>query len=527
LIERKTQSPQYWASGFSIQPEDLQYLSTLLIEDELPLSAEDLGRALVLHRVRAEEAIVEQVVSQGRLYQPKESYEVGETLVFPALGYGVGEVVKVRAGRNPEHGKFRVVKVDLEGDKKREFASELETDHVLNREGYAPVADESLLSPEELADTYGEHVGGVLEKRLEEEPDFVRLAGSWFRRDLLVEVNAGHLNLAEAVLDVAAGGPLPTADLLGDLELPEEITSQLRVFSLNYALQEDDRFDEVGPAGEVMWFLRRLQPEGVQSVPAHLTYEPEPYDAEVLTSEMIALEEELDDEWSERDVVREPAEQALTVLGYSHWRCGTLPLSRKLAGVFPTGRTHRIRFTFVDKETGAEFPGWVVREGRYVSGLGEWYEEKEIPVGAYLELRRGDKPGNVIVGPTAIRPRREWIRVALPVDRRLTFEMRKQLVPCDYDELRVLAVEDLEAMDDVWDRIVDGGLSVGALVGEIFPELAKLSPQGTVHAATLYTAVNAVKRLPPGPMLAVLAESGVYSPVGHNYWVLRQDPEEE
>jgi len=527
LIERKTQNPQYWASEFSIEPDDLQYLSTLLVDDELPLGAKELGRALVRFRCQAEEALIEQVISQGTLYQPQGSYEVGDKLVFAALGYRVGEVVKVRAGRNPEYGEFRVVKVDLEGErKKREFAAELQTDHVLNQTASSS-ADRSLRSADELAAQYGASIGKLLEERLEAESDFVRLAGSWFRRDLLVDVNTGHLNLAEAVLDVAEGGPLPTEDLLGDLELPEEITPQLRIFSLNYALQEDERFDEVGPAGEVLWFLRRLQPENVRFVPARLRPSPAEYDPAVLTSEMLALEEDLDDEWSDWDGVAEPVDRATAVLNYSHWRSGTLPLSRRLAGVFPTGRTQRIRFTFVDRETGVEMPGWVVREARYAHGLRDWYLEHEIPVGAYLELERGEKPGTVVVGPRSGRPRREWIRVALPVDRRLTFEMRKQLVPCDYDELRVLAVEDLDAMSDVRSRVEEQNLSVDRLVADLFPELAKLSPQGTMHAATLYVAMNAVKRLPPGPILAALVCSDSYSPVGDNYWVLRVDREEE
>ena len=45
--------------------------------------------------------------------------------------------------------------------------------------------------------------------------------------------------------------------------------------------------------------------------------------------------------------------------------------------------------------------------------------------------------------------------------------------------------------------------------------------EGTVHAATLYSAVNVAMRTPPGPMLAELVNSGLYSPVGDNYWVLR------
>jgi hypothetical protein len=522
LIQRKTQSPEYWGEEFTIDAEDLQYLSTLLVDKELPQSAEALARALVLHRCREEEALIERAMSRGTPYQPSRSYEVGELVVFPVLSYRVGEVTGVRDGHNPEYGSFRVIRVKFEQGRVREFAAEFTVDHPLNREIEAgTVAGQELRPPEELEDEYGPQVGALLEKRLEAEPDFVRLAGQWFREDLLIDVHVGHLNLAEAVLDMAGGGPLPTGNLLGDLELPEEITPQLRSFSLNYALQEDERFDEVGPAGEVLWFLRRMEPESVQLIPDHLWYEPIEYDPALLTSEMLALELHLDDEHSELEPIADVREPVIISLTYPHWKSGTLPLSSRLARVFPTGRTHRIRFTLVDAESGTEMPAWVVREGRYVYGLEEWYKANSIPVGAYLELWRGEKPGTVMLKPQGRRPRREWIRIALPMGGRLTFEMRKQLIPCQYDELIIVAGEDNAAMDAVWDRTRTQKLSLSALIAEIFPELAKLSPQGTVHAATLYSAVNVAMRTPPGPMLAELVNSGFYSPVGDNYWVLR------
>jgi len=521
LIQRKTQPPAYWGDEFTVTPDDLQYLSTLLVEDELPRSAEELGRALVLHRCREEEALIERALSEGTLYQPKRSYEVGERVVFPALGYRVGKVVGVRPGHNPEYTSFQVIQVEFGEGERREFASELVADHPLNLEGQAGRAGGAeLRSPEELALLYGPQVGAVLEKRLEAEPDFVCLAGEWFRRDLLVEVNVGHLNLAEAVLDMAGGDPLPTDALLGDLELPEEITTQLRIFSLNYALQEDERFDEVGPAGEVLWFLRRLEPEGVQSIPPWLKYEPLDYNPAPLTSEMLALELELDDEWSNLDSPAEVPEPVTIVLTYPHWRAGTLPLSSRLARVFPTGRTQHIRFTFVDSETGAEMPGWVVREGRYVYGLEEWYRTHAVTTGAYLELARGEKSGTVAIRRRSHRPRREWVWVALPVEGRLTFEMRKMLITCEHDELIIVAGEDPEVMDTVWARAHEQRLPLSQLIAAIFPELAKLSPQGAVHAATLCNAVNIAMRTPPGPLLAELVTSDVYAPVGDNYWVL-------
>lgn len=524
LIQRKTQIPAYWDDDFEIMAEDLQYLSTLLVEEELPRSAEELGRALVLHHCRREEALIEQVMSKGTLYQPKRSYEVGEQLVFPALNYRIGKVIGIRPGHNPEHSAFQVIQVALE-EKRREFAAEFTDDHILNQEMQVSGAgDIELRSAEELAELYSPQIGKKLEKRLESEPDFVRLAGKWFLKDLLVEVHIGHLNLAEAVLDMAGGGPLLTDALLGDLELPEEITPQLRIFSLNYALQEDERFDEVGPAGQVLWFLRRLEPENVQSVPAHLKYRPLEYDPALLTSEMQALEQELDDEWTDLDVQSEATGPVVIRLIHPHWKSGTLPLSNRLASVFPTGRTYRIRFTFVDGRTGEEVPGWVVRENRYIYGLEEWYGKNNIPVGANLELAPGEKPGMVIIRPCGYRPRREWVRVALPVEGRLTFEMRKELIACEYDELMIISEEDPEAMGRVWARTKEHKLSLSHLTAEIFPELAKLSPQGTVHAATLYSAVNAAIRTPPGPLLAELVTNDAYAPVGDNYWVLHIGP---
>ena len=113
MIQRKTQSSTYWAD-YTIASEDLQYLSTLLVEDELPRSTEELSRALVLHRARQEEALIERALSEGTPYRPKQSFEVGERVVFPALGYRAGEVVEVRSGYNPEYDPFKVVRVVFE-----------------------------------------------------------------------------------------------------------------------------------------------------------------------------------------------------------------------------------------------------------------------------------------------------------------------------------------------------------------------------------------------------------------------------
>jgi hypothetical protein len=98
--------------------------------------------------------------------------------------------------------------------------------------------------------------------------------------------------------------------------------------------------------------------------------------------------------------------------------------------------------------------------------------------------------------------------------------MHKEQIACDYDELMVIAIQDLSGLEKVWRRVQTRGLSLTEVVGEVFPELVKLSPQGNVHAATLYSAVNAAMRTPPGPLLEIMVISDRYAPVGDNYWVL-------
>lgn len=515
MIRRNTQDPAYW-DRFQVTDEDLEHLGNVLVEGEVPLSLDELARALTSFRCRREEDRIARELSRGTPYLPKNSYQEDEMIVFPAMEYAAGTVIGIREGRNPEHGTFSVIQVEFAGGKRREFAAGL-AEHPLNES--QPAGDEGLLSADQLYQQHGAGVQAALVTRLESSPAFIRLANRWFLKDLLVDLNEGHLNLAEAVLDMAGGGPRPTEDLVGHLDLAKEIQPQLAIFSLNYALQEDERFDEVGPAGEVLWYLRRLQPLPVLSPPPLLKPPVVEYDLQLLDETMLNLERELDDEWSDLVASPETKKPLTVVLTYPHRRSGTLPLSPRLARVFPTGRTHRIRFLFRDVNTNEEMEGWVVREHRFVYGLWEWYERYEIPIGAYLGISSGPEPGVVLIRREATRTRREWIRVATVVDGRITFEMGRYPISCKVDDRMVIAVEDLQSMDAVLERTRQERLRLDAVVKEVFPELAKLSPQGTVHASTLYSTVNVAMRTPPGPIMAVLVSDDRYIPMGDNYWV--------
>ncbi|MGH2593168.1 MAG: hypothetical protein ACRDGG_06615, partial [Anaerolineae bacterium] len=312
MIQRVTQSPDYWGEKFAVQPDDLDTLLNLFLDDELPRSADELALELVRYRCQREEAALSRELLKGSLYQPKGRYALGEHIVFPALQFAVGKVAGVREGVNPEIGLFKVIRVEMNDGPPREFAAEYTLPHPLNMDS-SPPEENTLLSPEEIFTRHGKPIAEQLAQHLQAAPDFVQLAGKWFPRSLIADVSVGHLNLAEAVLDMNQGGPLPTEAVLKDIGLPAEINRHLQIFSLNYALQQDERFDEVGPAGEVLWFLRRLEPPEVLFAPPRLIAADAPYDPSRLDAALLRIEREIDDERSAVPTPDEPYDEVTFV----------------------------------------------------------------------------------------------------------------------------------------------------------------------------------------------------------------------
>ncbi len=522
-----TLSADYW-QNISITPSDIELLQNHLFETETPSSTQELAGVLVEQRIDSErEAQIKKQQTGGDLYLPKEHYKKGQKLIFPALEFRKGEVVSVRPGNNPQHGMFDVIDVLLDNGVQKSFAAALEQ-HALNEPPQE--TDQPENGPQEIVETFGEEIEKKLNAALALDESLVQVAGRWFPHALLVDINAGHLNLAEAIMEMAGGAPQTAASLMEQVELPQNDNTKLTEFSLNYALQEDGRFDEVGPAGQVLWCLKRLEPQEVQQVPPYLKYNSIDYDRSLLNEQMLALEADLDDELSEADASSEAVDEVTICLSYPHWRAGTLPISPRAASLFPTAyESPRIRFTLVDGKTGDRLPAWVVREHHYVYGLREWYEKLELFPGSYVDIRRGETPDEVIADPRTRRPTREWIRTVLAgTDGGLVFAILRQSIACDYDERRVIFVPDLENVDQAFSQASKNRQPLDKLIKGMLRELSKLTPQGHVHAEELYSALNILRRVPPAPLLAALVSSDNYVHIGDLYFRLAEMmPEEE
>jgi hypothetical protein len=505
-------STEYWMN-IQITRQDVEFLHNHLFEHETPLTARELVSVFIDERIRAERfALKQRREAGGKTYFPKEAYQVGDDIIFPALDWKHGKVTAVRAGTNPEIGTFDVLTVDLDGEAQRLFASNLSA-HTLNDQ---PVSvAENNVNTDAIQRAYGSSLEKKIESAFQADDEIVRIAGRWFPRALLIDVNVGHLNLAEAVLDMSAGEPLPTSALLKDVALPDGVNPKLAEFSLNFALQEDERFDEVGPAGQVLWCLRRLEPQEVREVPLYLQYLPVEYDRGALDSQMVDLEARLDDELSEIDAKPNAELKEVTIsLIFPHLRAGTLPLSARVRSLFPTAyESPRVRFTLVDGKTKKKMPGWVVREHGYVYGLRDWYKANELMPGSLIRIQRSENPGEVIIEAKTYRATKDWVRtVIVGADGGVVFAMLKQPISAEFNDRMAFAIPSVEAVDQLW--LQNNKRSFENLVADMIREMSKLTPQGHVHAQELYSAVNIVRRVPPAPLFALLSGRPEFIHVG-------------
>jgi hypothetical protein len=176
--------------------------------------------------------------------------------------------------------------------------------------------------------------------------------------------------------------------------------------------------------------------------------------------------------------------------------------------------------TLVDGQDGEEYQGWVVRKDRYVFGLMPFYRKHKLPVGSYITVRPGDSPEKIVIDYRAYRPRTEWIRLITPKNGQITFENQKRAIGAMYDDLMIVGAEDLAAVDQLFQQAASGRRNLTGLLRLLVAELSRLTPQGTVHAKTLYSALNMVRRAPPGPILATLASEPEFEHVGNHYWKL-------
>lgn len=515
-----TISNENWQS-LQVTDKELEDIYNFLLETESPLDKFDITKFLIERTIDLyEKQLLAESTHAGENYLPEKTYQVGEELVFPALGKIKGVITAVRDGNNPEFPELQVIEVQFKDKSKKLFAANLQV-HILNDP--LPEKTDDLLNATYVYDTFGFVLSERIVDACSRSEDLVCIAKQYFPRSLLIEIGIGHLNLCEAVLEMAGGGPLSTAELINQIELPTSDNSQLTEFSLNYALTKDGRFDEVGPTGTILWFLKRLEPLEVQNPPFTLQYHgnltAEDDDLPGL-AELIGL---VDDELEDFQAT-ETADEVTISLSYPHWRAGTLPLTARNREIFPTAyETPRVKFNFTNSANNEKFPGWVVRPSKYVYGLRSWYEQQGAIPGSLITISKSKIDGEVLVHTSKSKSSRDWIRTVLVgADGGIVFALLKQVISCKYDERMAIMITDVEGIDAIW-KDGKARLTNEKIVFNMMRELVKLNPQNQIHAQELYSAINIIKRMPPRLILSILHSQSWASHLGDLYFKLEEN----
>jgi len=507
--------------NFDLKPEDIELIYALILEKGCPLPLEELVLALVEKAKEEEKTRLTRLLEEGFIYKPAYSYKPGQEIFFPSYGFTRATVLGVRPGYNPEYGEFEVIKVKFsDGGEIKEFASALGKPHKLDQETPEDWLIRYGFDAKTIIERYGRTIGLAVARRLAQEDEFVSFGNLWFLKALMPEIHEGHLNIAEAAIEIAQR-PLSPNEILKHLDLPSTYPMSLQVFSLNVAMAQDKRFSQVGPKGQPLWFLRRFEPPEVTQEAERLVYLPLPYRKEALSPELEELALNIEDEateWEFFQALPKTGDSVTIALPYHHLRSGTLPITPRTATFFPEGESGVTLINFIDGVKGEKFYGWAVHAKGYVAGLKEWYEKIGATAGTYITLTKGRNPTEVIIKYAPRRIKKDWVKVARVQNERLVFEIQLRQLTCDFDELMMIMDGEREKIDALKRKMDSSGKSLYEILLQIFPELLKLSPQGTVHSLTLYTAVNLIKRCPPPPLLAELNSHPCFTYKGSGYW---------
>lgn len=509
-----------------ISSYDLQALSAFLFEKESPLPIDGLARVLISNRLdNARADLKKKQKDLGKIYLPKDTHPSGERLVFPQRSWESGTVTASHPGNNPEVGDFTVLTVEFADGSTQEYAAGV-ADHPLNAVDYDAVSD-SATALDAIWQQYGPEIRSKLRVALDKQTDLVRIGYTWFPKSLLMDIGPGHLNLAEALLDAKEGGPMSSAELMNQLELADGENDKLVEFSLNYELQEDPRFDEVGTTGVIAWFLKRLEPHSVLETPLYLrvpTRLPEIEDVSDATARMLlSTSDELYRTGAPEDPIESAAEASI-VLNFPHWRSGTLPINAETLKLFPSAlETEHVKFSLKDASSGELISAWVVRKQNYVYGMREWYEAQNLIPGSVIELFATDNPAVIKIRPQKKRSNKEWIKTVLVgADGGLVIALLRQPIYAGFHDRMAIAIPDLRTIDKLWEDRKAKNIPLKVDVMKMMNELSKLNTQRHVHFLDLYAALNIIRRTPPQDLLSVLSTTDEINHVGDHYYHLTE-----
>jgi len=139
--------------------------------------------------------------------------------------------------------------------------------------------------------------------------------------------------------------------------------------------------------------------------------------------------------------------------------------------------------------------------------------------GSLIKVQKSSQPGEILIHYDKSRQNKEWLKtVLIGSDKGIVFAMLKHNLNAEFNERMAIAIPDVGAVDEIWSNRSYEKEPINKTILRIARELAKLNPQGQVHAQELYAAVNVVRRWPPSLILSQLLQEPQISHLGDLYF---------
>jgi len=519
----QTQTEEFWRSEYQVSEADIDLVTSQILENGRPMKMGALASAVILRRYQREREAAALHAKSGDVYQPLGSYQVGQRLLFTEYEFTTGRVAALRPGHNPKYGAFNVIQVQFDADlPDTEFVCDFPYPHPLNRpaEELLGRSDDSL-SETDLVSAYSGLVIPKIEAVLNGNSDFVIFDEMWFLRELLPDMHVGFLNLAEALID-QGGHPLAAREILADLDLQLTASPEAQLFTLNLALGRDERFVNVSLDENPVWFLRALMPAAVFIRPAVLEPVMRTTGGEYIGSTLLEQIEEIGDELDNVLNVRSQNGDVHIELPFPHLVSGTLPASKAVLDLFPATQAKYVPVTLLENRANTLVNAWLCPAEGYICGLSDWYKKTGICVGAVITLTKADAPLTLGLSVTPIRGKKpEWICSATVNEGVLVLRNQRTSLEVKADRNMVIDIPDPQVIIAQMVETEATGTPLSTIVYHVFEELAKQSSKGgLVHAKSVYSAVNLVRRCGAVPVFSELTRRACFDPVGGGDWAL-------
>ena len=113
MTQPQTLTAEYWVNSFSVVESDIEQINNHFLEVGKPQTAQQLVEVIFGYRVQEETDRISKLMKGRTIYQPKNTHEIGDKLLFPALQFAHGTVNSKREGYDPRFGQYDVISVKI------------------------------------------------------------------------------------------------------------------------------------------------------------------------------------------------------------------------------------------------------------------------------------------------------------------------------------------------------------------------------------------------------------------------------